>query len=702
MDTYRALVHAFEQSKHTHDTSVYEEHLWEALGTALRYPMDDANGLIIVIDGFDELAGQPEAPQKLLDKLFEVTKQGERVQLVAFSQSLSMPPQAQGKAIVITAEDIREDIGRVASKTLQNCGYFRMIENQEKQDIIGRIVGAAEGSFLWAIIACELLNLQKPQEFLKSLEKLSEVQHSVQPLILRLLSGLGLNDDAKTLLSWLATAERPFKLSEIKALFDIDVHRCMISNSSVNIQDILQLLGPILFVHQHIVRFRHGAIQTSLQTIIDRGEISMPKKDTHMALVMRALDFLKRALPANKEPTLENVDQVYVDRLFDQHPFLEYAVRYWVFHAQKFTGEISGIFAETAMLPLIEKFCWEGYPAPQALELHTSVERLRCQILTENHRAVLQTVLTCAWYHDMLSERTEASQYYYRSTKISLVVLGDCHPLTIKCANCFLQVIEKTEVTSRTEVQKEEILKILIAAHERQHGTESDIVIKIKIALVQFYVSIGKMRLVNDVIKTIPPKGRPKGHDHLDVVLGEERPDRIIKPYKALLFPKKDDNKLTALDISLVTIKLDEAMACSSSGNISLAEQIYVTLWQEVSAYCCDDRPIKWHQKNIEIMLQYSEFLKSCNREDEAAAILTCLWLEYKNHCTSFSESLVFHVLGAVKVMKGLNLYTLALSVLKHANSFYTDVQSEESQSYSDIQREVSRSSSNSGSPTKS
>lgn len=712
IQVYAALAHAFEQSKRARDADAYEDHLWEALGTALEQPLGNANDLIIIVDGFDELGDgfdesgdRPKPSQYVLDKLYEITTRGKCVKLIALSQSqsLKMPPQAQGRKLAIAKDHINDDIRMVTQKALEGCVHLKTMKGSEQNDCMDHIVGAAQGSFLWAILACELLNLQGSQrDFRQCLDSLTSAQGSVQRIISKILPLLELKDEAKKLLCWLATAERPLKISEIESLFNPDAQP---HTAPRRTEAIIKTLRPILFVHQHIVRFRHRDIQTSLQATTGRDQVLRPIEDRQMDLIIKSLDHLKKYLPANREPTLEDPTQTYVDQLFNQRDFLEYAVRYWVLHVRKCAKvgksptevkEVRGLFIDTATLPLLEKFSWDaGYPTHQALQLHLFAEKQRVEVLGQKNRAVLQTLLTCALYYDMLSDRTKASEYYSRAAEISSEIMGVCHPLTVECGNCILRVTEGVEMTIEVEItgtderteyrekiqRKERAFELLIKAYVVQHGAESEIVIQMKITLWQFYIRINKTESAKKIHESIPGY-KARSHEHLDVVISEK--DQIIKPYKGLLFRETDTDGLV-LDISQVTAKLSQAKMSSST---EVAEQIYVKLWQEVSTYCYGDRSIEWHQKNIEVMLQYSEFLKSQD-EKEASAILTCLWLEYKSHYISFSESIVSQVVDTVKVMRSLNLYTLALSMLHSANSFYVDTRREESQLFTEIQREI-------------
>lgn len=55
MATYRALAKAYEYCYAGADLKDYEEHLWEALDTSLKKPLNHAREVVIVVDGLDDI-----------------------------------------------------------------------------------------------------------------------------------------------------------------------------------------------------------------------------------------------------------------------------------------------------------------------------------------------------------------------------------------------------------------------------------------------------------------------------------------------------------------------------------------------------------------------------------------------------------------------------------------------------------------------
>lgn len=721
MGTYHALVHAYKKSRCSTDTRQYEDHLWKALGTALKNPPDGANDLVIIVDGFDELTDEAKASQAFLEKLVDVVSQCKHVKLIALSQPLSIPSRNRGSQLVITREHTHEDIDAAVHRSLEHCHHLHGKPKSEQESILGRITRAANGCFLWIFLTCELLMREKSQAgFLKAVADFETSPPSIQEITLKLLSVLELSTSEKHILSWLVTAERPLTLLEISSLFSVDHQREAFLNESVDergqkIQSMVDLLKPILSIHGNIVRLRHYTIRSSLQAIIDQGKLPMPIKERQMDLVLRTLTYAKLILRGERAPTFEISDWGFADELFRHHHFLEYVVRYWIYHLSQssivpkesgdfnVTIEMQKVFPNTTELPILERLCWEAQiPAPQVVDLHVLAGRLRRQVLKGNNTTILQSYMTCAAYYEILSKPTESSEYYYLSVTISRTVFNEFHPLTVECANHFLQTTETMTSTSRTEImtRREYTLKILIGAYEHQYGATSAIVIQTKRSLINLYKYIHEEQHAADFESTIHKATSEIYLRHPDeyrgvsgsfgVVIGRTRSGNIIEPYNHSIIKITDgEETVEFISVDQIADVLRQAYTYLSSGDVPKAEQTYVELWQYVSEWCRTTFLKEWHERKIDITLAYSQFLQSQKRESEASAILTCLWQEYEHHELSLFESIISRLTEVAKAMKTVGSYATALLILNHANSYYKNVRKEESHTFTEIQQEV-------------
>jgi hypothetical protein len=715
---YYALAHAYDLCRNTADDEAYENHLWHAVADILKNPLDKANDLVIVVDGLDEVTGGAKAAQVLFEKLVNAIEQGKRVKLVALAQSkaVSTSPKHKGVEREITRDDIHDDLYAVALKSLVSNHHFHKRSGPEQEEFINLVIQKSNGSFLWTLLVFELLNLEKSHEsFDKVWGSLEKTHPSVHDLTLKLITGLEPTDEAKTILSWIAAAERPFTLQEIETLFSIDVQKGTYARRFVDVHSILRSLKPILSIHDGIVRYRHPFLQTALQTAIKQGKIPTPIKDHQTDLLLRTLIYTKSTLHEKGEPVLDPTDQSLADRLFHQHHFLEYAIRYWVLHfkhsglAPKPSGDFTVIpdiqksLPDSVIAPILEKLCWDAqFDGALEVEYHALVGRLRSKVFTENHPVVLQTYISCATYYHLLSNTTETQKYYYSCTKISRTILSDFHPLTVELANYFLQVTETLTSTSRTEIMthREEVLIILISSYERQFGATSEIVIRTRTSLAELYMYIHEEERATELYQiiqdaTVKHYGKNSSEargisQQLNVVLGK-KDDQVLETYNDSLFGEDYEEEVEEeLTLHQISVILHRAETYLSKKEFALAERTYVELWQQVSSRCRTTHSLEWHAKNIDIALAYSSFLRTQKRETEASSVLSAVWEQYEHHELSFSDTIITQLVHVAKVLKTAGYYTYALSIFKRASSYYKSVRKEESHFYSEIEQQVS------------
>lgn len=713
---YFSLAWAFNETRNVTNGQAYEELLWKALSDILKQPIEGAKDLVIVVDGIDELTGTQTAAQTL-EKLLGVVTQGVRARLIVLSTpALSTP--SHGMRLEITHDDIHEDLHSVILRALIRNHHFHAKPGPEQETVLDQLIHSANGSFLWVIIACEILNLQKSSEdFTKILETLKAPKTDVQTLLMKLFTSLPLVNDAKILLSWLLTMERPLTIKEIYSLFSIDVQRAAISHTSVDVHSMIHSLQPFVTTQEHIVRFKHPLIQSTLRDLAHQNKIQVPVKDTHAGVLLRILAYVKATLREKREPVVEGSDPHLADRLFQQHHFLEYIVRYWVEHFRqtpfyspnssdfKPSPELQKAFPDNTTWAILEQICWDSQlPAFDVVDRHVYVAGIRKRIFTENHPSVLQTYLTCARLYTTLSRPKDAQTYYFVSTKISRTILSEVHPVTIDCALRFLKITDNFTTTTRTEIMthREELLIILITAYERQCGRTADIVIQTRETLAQLYVSIKEEERAQEIYRIIQELTIEKygSHSHqakdmrgrLGVVLGPGKGDQQLETYTDSILEGEDDEEksIDVFDTNQVLVWLRRAEEFFSRGEVTLAEKTYVELWQQISHRCRTVQSLEWHEKHLDVTAAYSQFLISQKRSSESSSVLISVWRQYEHHQLAYSESIVTRLTKVAKTVKSLGYYAVALSIFRYASSYYKSVRKEESSYMLEITEEIS------------
>jgi len=148
------------------------------------------------------------------------------------------------------------------------------------------------------------------------------------------------------------------------------------------------------------------------------------------------------------------------------------------------------------------------------------------------------------------------------------------------------------------------------------------IVIQTKKTLAELYMHIHEEQRATELYRTIHEatiKHYGKHSDeargvseHLNIVLGKGKGDHALETYKDSLFTDTDDEEsVESIDSHQITVILQRAQTYISRGEFSLAEQTYVELWQQISERCRNTLSTEWHERKIDVVLVYSQFLKS-------------------------------------------------------------------------------------------
>jgi hypothetical protein len=168
---YYSLVWAYNECNNAANGQAYEEILWKALADILKQPIEGGNDLVIVLDGIDELKGA-QAATPILEKLLGIVAQGSRAKLIALSTS-AVSTSSPGTHYEINHGDIHDDIHAVILRALIQNHHFHGKPAPEQETVLDHLIHLAKGSFLWATIACEILNQSNSSEsFNKAVESL--------------------------------------------------------------------------------------------------------------------------------------------------------------------------------------------------------------------------------------------------------------------------------------------------------------------------------------------------------------------------------------------------------------------------------------------------------------------------------------------------------------------------------------------------
>ncbi|KAL9593550.1 MAG: hypothetical protein Q9219_007499 [cf. Caloplaca sp. 3 TL-2023] len=688
---YRDLVEArrYATSKNMDDL---EKSLWKCIDTGLdQYQGTDY--LMIVVDGLDELEGGNQHIIKTMNHLASLASKHSNVQTIVFSHGpVTKSSHGHTREFAITSDHTHEDLRLVIHSLLRRQNHFQHQDEHGRERIVGQLLHAARGNFIWARLAVSLLQRESSHDgFDKTLKSATESLKSVDEVLTRLTSTMDLaKTDFQLLLSWMLLADRPLTIAEVKLLFQIDlVKKTFVERDENAMNDVLSALKPFVTQQDGFIRFRHSTIRRYMLNIQTEGKRLRNRRDAQTDLTIRLLAYCHFHLTKMQDPTFDMMEDSEIQKLFSQYGLLEYAVCNWLYHFKssslhqsnggfQLSSDFKAVFPGTTQMPLLEWGCWRGAES-QAVDtyLYELALKVRQEVLTQSHRSVLQGLIVCGNAYRNKHQITEAGSCFYRASKISQHLLRKHHTFTVACSTTFLTVTESLKISSRTEVAtwKEETLTYVIDTYKHQHGKTHDLVIRYTKMLAQLYVDIHEEQRAEKVWRELREimvlrfgkgsKEEASISEKLTVVLkkGEKKTDII--EYEQGIF-----NIVTELDVwdtRRIRMTIELAMSYENRGEILMAEGLFVMLWRRLTEQCHHHHHhhgVEIHVQTIDVVIEYVRFLRRCHRHDEAANVLICIWSEYEEYDFE-SETLFLRLKIIGQLLREISLLSVAVSVFK-------------------------------------
>ncbi|PWY75001.1 NACHT domain protein [Aspergillus heteromorphus CBS 117.55] len=706
------LTDSLQRSQKATNDNDYDNILWNALERALVAALQNAKELVIVVDGVDEASCGESV---LLQKLSAATTAGTNVKLIALGAQ--KPTPAPGHVVLsVTDERIFEDIATVVrSQFLENkeSVVFPELDDFDQEPIIERITEASKGSFLWAKLACKRVRVEDSLENIhKTLDAIISNKTTVADFVLQTVQQKGVTDEARLMLLWLATADRPLMVKEIQTLSSIQVDKLTITEG--HHADPLRVLRPVnslVYVQDGQVYLRHGLVRSAVLEVFSKGKLVPTIKDRHADFVTRLLIYIKSNVtePQGKEPSIAPLNGYETDSLLSRYPLLDFAIRYWVSHLRQTTifssqGEVAAakefgkVFPASITVLLLQRTVWANRPTPELLTLQTTISTLYRQLLTPNNRVTLQSIINLALFYRDVEYFPESIPLLFEATTLSRTLLSTSPSFTAQLATFFLDLTVTRTTETKTEImtKREETLLLLVDCYTKLYGETHKTVITTREQLVKHYQTIKEFQKAEEIVRHIKiittgeqsSESREFHGDWGVRVRGQHR--KVIRTrINDFLEAEEHDELIERSELFEFESLMKRAEQYTGEGKFELAERTYVEIWQHVSRECRANYSSLWEERKMLSVLAYSKFLKTQKREYEASSILSSVWQEYEQTIMSASETSVAYFQEIAKVMKTVNLSTLALTVFKRCSEYYKSTNRTQTSSYKEVQESI-------------
>lgn len=692
LNLYRIICDILETSAKAKSTQEVENALWRAIEIALH----TIPQTMLVIDGIDALDGGEPSALKLLERLYQVSDKHDHVRSIVLGQPLSKAAPQQTRTLTIDASMTTSDIKTQVQSTLDSTIEFRSLKSTDKERIVQRISTSAEGSFIWAEYAMQLLRREKTVSGMlsavESLPKtLSDILKKVQSLIdLK-------NTDTRSLLAWLLAAQRPLTLDEIKIFFEIDLGNCQHKPRFSEVeQDIAQAVGPIVNVTSGVVRFKHDTIRTyfvnlagSVKDLSNTGDFPFMVKEAHYDLTTRCLAYVKLFVNRRVEPSFDRPTASTLGDLFAAYPAFEYAATYWMSHfyqspmydpsgKHKLVPEFRNCFPDSVVLAWVEGSVWPEY----AIDWYELSLQIRQSVIGQETLVTLQTMIYCATTLERLVSLQRSSTYYLTAYKLTQKLVTESSVLT-RIAMAYLTTSGTVTLTEKNEVaiQREDMLKRVVEVYKKEQGASNTITIKYTKMLAQLYTDTKQYDLATNVweevyhvmiqIYGIHHSETTAVYKSLESVISKSsRKEETTKLTQDRHETTQRDLAVTDSQRTKTTAESDLFQYYNDRKDYARAESSLVDQWRSVCEQASSSSDTNLIKRKLDTTLQYVKFLKQQNRQEEARSIIEGVYAETSTQDIR-SETLATSLQSYAEEMKSMSLFKTARSLFSSLSTFY-------------------------------
>lgn len=304
--------------------------IWEKLFEGTLFKINLGFPLYWILDALDE-ADSPSLVANLLSKIESVTPI--KILLISrMTQALSIPLHNSVASFSVREDrlskddnyhDIQAYVDHIVRQSLPGDRIFQM-------EVAEEVLAKASGSFLWVKLALDSIQYNwHTQDDIR--HALTEMPKDMGSLYTRMIHSIA-SQQAKSqkmahkILTWAACALRPLDITELKQALMPEF------GDFVSIEDtISQICGHFIIVEKSRVSLVHLTARHFLLHETESLPITISSHSGHTYLAIGCITFLSNS---DWRQVFNSISNKAINRqaLFDEHPFLTYAMSSWAYH----------------------------------------------------------------------------------------------------------------------------------------------------------------------------------------------------------------------------------------------------------------------------------------------------------------------------------------------------------------------------------
>ncbi|OQE20349.1 hypothetical protein PENSTE_c013G09273 [Penicillium steckii] len=614
-----------------------EESLWKGiragLGSIMQY--------MFVIDGLDQIKGGDSDAIAFLEK-FEMVleEQTSGSKMIAFSRPLSSKLSTRniGQFTIQTAQT-RADLSTYVTKLLSSGSNFDGSKKNQLESAVSTIVNRANGSFSWAEMA--VAHVANQRSLGQSISSIQSLPQSMTEILDFHMKNMDLSQtETKSIMSWLAAAERPLLVEEIEQLLAVDATGPKFaSRVSHKESGWSAALSPLVMTRDGVVSFAHTCIRDHVIKQARASSVKSPLslKEAHYDLLTRCLAWVQLSVREESEISMDKLSMEERNRLFDKYAVLEYTGRYWLSHLLssalvtddgefQFTANFKKLLPVTVLFARLELTCKESqFTRSSVVELYRLSTDIRRLVLGEKSMALLQSLLLSARV-SKLAHASHSEEHCYDAWRLSQELLGQSDSITLACAEMMTQSFAESGTMT---TQQEDIMKYLILTDSEITGVEFNQRLKYLGMIVGTYKSrndnqsalLISKQFYQQILQKYGSNSRQSSEtaDFLTGQFSTTGSDEMSRD----IARTKYDNVLRTMEVTderRIKYALYMAQLYEQQGENAQAQGVLSSLWAGLNSRDIDS--VDMMDKKANVALVYYQFLRRQGRNDEAEVII--------------------------------------------------------------------------------
>ncbi|KAJ5542218.1 hypothetical protein N7535_004640 [Penicillium sp. DV-2018c] len=616
---------------------VVEESLWRGIQTGLATNTQ----YMFVIDGLDQIKGGDTSAIACLNRFCELlSTQNAGSKMIAFTRPLSLKVDSKGvQHYTIEASQTKADLEAYVTKMLVSGASFDTHKSDQLQAAVSAIARRAQGSFSWAEMGVAYAKQQKTLSL--AVAAIQSLPQWMPELLDFLSKGLDFSQQGTiNIVSWLAAAERPLLVEEIEELLNVNPKGPNYSADKItDSHDILNALSPLVMTRDGVVSFCHTCVRDHVikQAKDSSGKSQLSIKDGHYDLLTRCLASVQLSMDEDVDISMDKLNIEERNHFFDKYVVSEYTARYWLSHLLssplvsddgefQFTPSFTKLVPATVLFARLELTCRESqFTRSSVVELYRLASDIRRLVFGDKSMALLQSSIFSARV-SRLAHAGHADETCYETWKLSQELLGQSHPITLKCAEMMTQSFsERDSLTS----QQEDIMKYLILTDSEITGVDFNQRLKYLGMIVGMYKSRGDNKsalfiskhFYQQVLQKYGTNSRQSSEtaDFLTGHFSSTGTDEMGRD----IARTKYDNMVRTMEVTddrRIKYSLYMARMYEEQGDNVHTQAVLSSLWAGLSSQDTDS--VNMMDKKFNVALEYYQFLRRQGRNEEAEVVI--------------------------------------------------------------------------------